>query len=103
MYSICRIIARASVDIEKGELVTTCYTHTLSGTLSRQDHLKKGKHFTCKQKIQAFRSKRESKLQFLLGECARCTDPTELGTHFSSMKCSKCDNGYVVSSNPLGI
>ncbi|XP_037025684.1 SET domain-containing protein SmydA-8-like [Bradysia coprophila] len=76
-----RITVRASVSIEKGEALTTCYTYTMAGTLSRQDHLNKGKYFTC--------------------ECARCIDPTELGTNFSSMKCTKCDDGYIASTNPL--
>lgn len=44
----CRIVVRASVDIEKDKSLTACYTYTMSGTLSRQEHLKKGKYFTCK-------------------------------------------------------
>lgn len=44
-----RIIVRASVDIEKDEMLTACYTYTMSGTSSRQDHLKKGKYFICEK------------------------------------------------------
>lgn len=29
-------------------------------------------------------------------ECRRCIDPTELGTHLSSIKCKSCSIGYVV-------
>ncbi|KAJ6640179.1 SET domain-containing protein SmydA-8, isoform A [Pseudolycoriella hygida] len=76
-----KIFVRASVNIEKDTPLTACYTFTMSGTLARQEHLRKGKYFTC--------------------QCARCIDPTELGTHFSSIKCKKCDDGYVVSTDPL--
>ena len=34
--------------------------------------------------------------------CPRCSDPTELGTHMSSLKCNKCDNGIVLSLDSLG-
>lgn len=30
-------------------------------------------------------------------------DPTELGTHFSSFKCTKCEYGWFHSTNPIGI
>lgn len=26
--------------------------------------------------------------------CARCLDPTEMGTYMSSLKCKQCDDGY---------
>lgn len=28
--------------------------------------------------------------------CIRCNDPTELGTHLSSFKCTKCRKGYII-------
>ena len=35
--------------------------------------------------------------------CVRCSDPTELGTMFSSIQCPQCtaeQGGYLVSTNP---
>lgn len=48
------------------------------GTFERQEHLREGKYFEC--------------------DCDRCSDPTELGTHLSSILCTKCKTGYV---NPM--
>lgn len=73
---------RASTAIKKGETLYATYTYTLSGTADRQQHLLEGKYFQC--------------------HCDRCLDPTELGTHFSSLKCQQCHSGFVVSSGPLG-
>lgn len=50
-----------------GEHLTTSYTHTLWGTASRRNHLLMTKYFSC--------------------TCERCRDKTELGTHFSTLKC----------------
>lgn len=44
------------------------------GTIQRQHHLRMTRHFECC--------------------CSRCLDPTELGTHMSSIKCKQCPNGY---------
>ncbi|XP_055638361.1 SET domain-containing protein SmydA-8-like [Toxorhynchites rutilus septentrionalis] len=76
-----RLIARTAIDVPEGEKLYTSYTYTLSGTSTRQQALKYGKYFSCR--------------------CARCLDPTELGTHFSSLKCQKCDNGLIESLDPL--
>ncbi|EDS26607.1 conserved hypothetical protein [Culex quinquefasciatus] len=75
-----RLTARTAIDVEEGSKLYTTYTYTLSGTMVRQAALKSTKYFTC--------------------QCKRCLDPTELGTHFSSLKCQKCDNGVIVSSKP---
>lgn len=32
-------------------------------------------------------------------ECARCIDPTELGTHLSSLKCQSCQIGCLIQMN----
>lgn len=74
--------ARTTVDIKEGEPVYLCYTHLLNGTSYRQSFLKDSKYFTC--------------------HCTRCLDPTELGTHFSSFKCNKCDPGLILTTDPLG-
>lgn len=73
---------RASVNVPENEELFASYTHSLSPTMLRREHLREGKYFDC--------------------ECSRCADPTELGTHMSTLKCTKCDNGVVMSTNPLG-
>lgn len=72
---------RATIPIFKGNQLYTCYTYTLNGTAERQKHLREGKYFTC--------------------HCERCLDPTELGTHFSTLKCLLCGNGNLLTSDPL--
>lgn len=73
---------RAAVPIKSGEPIHICYTHALSQTIVRREYLLESKFFNC--------------------ECQRCADPTELGTQLSTLKCNKCDNGVLLSSNPLG-
>lgn len=73
---------RATIPILKGNQLYTCYTYKLNGTVERQRHLQSGKYFTC--------------------HCERCLDPTELGTHFSTLKCLECDNGNVIATDPSG-
>ncbi|XP_045451310.1 SET domain-containing protein SmydA-8 [Melitaea cinxia] len=72
---------RAAVPIKNGETLHISYTHVLSPTLLRREHLLESKFFNCM--------------------CPRCADPTELGTHLSTLKCNKCDNGVILSTNPL--
>lgn len=74
------IIIRAAVKIPKGCHITTCYTDPMWGTANRQLHLKTSKYFSC--------------------SCSRCLDPTELGTHLSSLRCNHCppDKGQVLPS-----
>ncbi|KAI8125933.1 isoform A, Protein msta [Lucilia cuprina] len=76
-----RIRLRAMVDLEPGQQLQHSYSYTLNGTSQRQEHLKAGKFFTC--------------------DCKRCKDPTELGTNFSTFKCSKCEDGWLLWSDPL--
>lgn len=63
-YKITMIAGR---DIKKGENLSIMYTHMLWGTQMRHEHLMTNKYFVCK--------------------CARCADPTELGTFISALKC----------------
>lgn len=77
-----RVYVRAAIKIEKGQEILISYTHTLAPTLFRRMHLRESKYFDC--------------------TCARCSDPSELGTHLSTLKCHKCDNGVVMSTNSLG-
>lgn len=79
---LLRIRLRAMVDLDPGQQLLHSYTYTLNGTTDRQEHLKTGKYFVC--------------------NCQRCLDPTECGTHFSTFKCSKCEDGWLLWANPLG-
>lgn len=66
-------------------MLAASYTYTSSGTAERQEHLRAGKFFTCR--------------------CARCLDPSELGTHFSSIRCRRCNqpDAMIDSTDPLGM
>lgn len=55
--------------------------NVFQGTKNRREHLKQSKFFDC--------------------ECARCKDPTELGTYLSALKCRECSSGHLLSSDPL--
>ncbi|KAL0275681.1 UNVERIFIED_CONTAM: hypothetical protein PYX00_003468 [Menopon gallinae] len=71
-----RIVIRAARTIQKGEHLSISYTEPLLGILARREHLLDTKYFLC--------------------QCERCTDPTELGTNFNSLKClSKDCHGYM--------
>ncbi|XP_069998104.1 SET domain-containing protein SmydA-8 [Penaeus vannamei] len=67
---------RAVVDIPEGAPVTNTYTNSLWGTRARAAHLSTSKLFTC--------------------ECERCLDPTELGSHLSSVLCRGCGGGLML-------
>ncbi|XP_055623111.1 SET domain-containing protein SmydA-8-like isoform X2 [Toxorhynchites rutilus septentrionalis] len=62
-----------TVPVKEGELLYYNYTRCLFGTFERRAHLRKGKYFIC--------------------TCPRCEDPTELGTHLSSVRCTACGEG----------
>ncbi|OWR49371.1 hypothetical protein KGM_209723 [Danaus plexippus plexippus] len=68
-----KITVKVVVPINKGDHVATMYSHALWGTQARRQHLKDTKYFSCK--------------------CIRCSDPTELGTYLSAMKCFGDDKG----------
>lgn len=53
----------------------------LKGTAERQENLMCGKYFHCK--------------------CQRCRDPTELGTHMSSIYCPDCKIGIVTGDKSI--
>ncbi|XP_065368686.1 SET domain-containing protein SmydA-8-like [Calliphora vicina] len=62
--------------IEAGEIVTNCYTNILLNTAERRKILREGKYFHC--------------------TCKRCEDPTELGSHMSTLICTNCPKGYMI-------
>ncbi|CAH1639287.1 unnamed protein product [Spodoptera littoralis] len=79
------ITIKAVVPIIKNYHIATMYSHALWGTQARRQHLKDSKYFACK--------------------CPRCSDPTELGTYLSAMKClgdenKPCD-GIHLPEDPL--
>lgn len=62
-----RITMLAGRDIRAGEHMSIMYTDMLWGTRARLEHLRATKYFVCR--------------------CARCTDPSELGTFLSALRC----------------
>jgi len=73
-----RMIVRASRDIKKGEEITHSYVDTQEPFLIRQELLNLGKFFHCL--------------------CARCSDPTELETYSSALKCPACKEPVITTS-----
>ncbi|CAG4959972.1 unnamed protein product [Parnassius apollo] len=80
-----KITVKVVVPVMKDHHITTMYSHALWGTQARRQHLKDTKYFSCK--------------------CPRCSDPTELGTYLSAMKCfgdgTKPCNGIHLPEDPL--
>ena len=74
-----RMTVRAGRAIKKGAEITHSYVDPQEPYLVRQELLKMGKFFQC--------------------GCSRCSDPTELGTFSSALRCPKCMQP-VVSTNP---
>ncbi|XP_064105880.1 uncharacterized protein LOC135215269 [Macrobrachium nipponense] len=68
--------ARTATVVESGEPFFICYTGTTMPFWERQSSLRDSYCFAC--------------------VCARCEDPTEAGTHFSSLRCPECDEHYLV-------
>jgi len=79
--STLEICLRAMQPITAGTHLTITYTDSLWPTRDRRLHLKFSKYFDC--------------------SCRRCSDPTELGTFLSSIKCPKCPIGFIQSDDPL--
>ncbi|MPC50943.1 Protein msta, isoform A [Portunus trituberculatus] len=76
------LVIRAAVKIPKGSHISTSYSDPMWGTANRQLHLTTTKYFKC--------------------SCDRCFDPTEFGTHLSSLRCVKCTGGLMLPSpSPL--
>ncbi|XP_053669848.1 SET domain-containing protein SmydA-8 [Anopheles nili] len=76
-----RLTVRALQDVKAGETLTLTYAYILQGTIKRRQHLHAEKFFWC--------------------NCRRCTDPTELGTNCSALRCTKCQRGHILPTNPL--
>ncbi|CAO1315134.1 unnamed protein product [Diamesa serratosioi] len=80
-----KLTVRAARDIKNGEHISTTYSNVLWGTQLRRQQLKEMKYFVC--------------------NCERCSDPTELGTNFSTLRCLGSEempcNGLQMPLNPL--
>lgn len=76
-----KIAVQAQTDIKAGEEIVINYVTFIQGTHLRREKLKKVWNFDCC--------------------CARCSDPTELNSHLSSLACGKCENGFLVPDKPL--
>lgn len=80
-----KITVKVVIPISRTGHISTMYSHALWGTQARRQHLKDTKYFLCK--------------------CQRCSDPTELGTYLSAMKCIGDDNnscdGIHLPEDPL--
>ena len=61
----------ATVDIKRGEEITTNYQHLHLPNSIRRKNLKENWYFDC--------------------ACIRCQDPTELGTNLDAIKCKICE------------
>lgn len=85
LNDLYKIKIKIVLPVTKGSHISTMYSHALWGTQARRQHLKDTKYFSCK--------------------CPRCSDPTELGTYLSAMKCfgdekGPCD-GVHLPEDPL--
>lgn len=71
---------RAAINVKCGQSVNFLYTEATLGTSERRKKLLENKYFLC--------------------GCERCSDPSELGTFFSGVKCpEKNCNGYILPRN----
>ncbi|KAK6617047.1 hypothetical protein RUM44_005404 [Polyplax serrata] len=70
------LVIRSSGNIAPGDHLSICYTDPLWGRRARICHLIETKFFLCR--------------------CPRCSDPTEIGTHFNSVRCTKNCGDYCI-------
>ncbi|KAF2901270.1 hypothetical protein ILUMI_04907 [Ignelater luminosus] len=75
------VTVRAATKVCEGDELFSSYTYSFWPTLTRREFLKESKYFDC--------------------SCARCSDPTELGTHMSTIRCNQCTTGFLTSTNSL--
>ncbi|XP_065173642.1 SET domain-containing protein SmydA-8-like [Atheta coriaria] len=81
IFQDLKVQCRTSVPLKKDQELYSSYAYTILPTLVRRAYLEESKYFLC--------------------DCLRCKDATELGTHLGTLKCSKCDNGVLISTEPL--
>lgn len=77
------IKVRAQSQILKGEEITIQYLSFMYGHLKRKFTIRDFWNFDC--------------------NCARCQDPSELGSLMSAMKCPDCESGDLLTTNPMDL
>ncbi|XP_076065381.1 SET domain-containing protein SmydA-8-like [Oratosquilla oratoria] len=77
------IFVHAAVPIDKDEPLLFSYEPSMAPLWERQANLKDVYCFSC--------------------SCRRCSDVTELGTHFSSLRCPDCRQSFLEAQGPLSI
>lgn len=75
------MIVRAAKKISKGEEITTQYRGPNTGNILRRQDFPTNWLFSC--------------------QCERCTDPTELGTMASTMRCPECSEARLLPTSSL--
>ncbi|KAF2369131.1 Zinc finger MYND-type [Trinorchestia longiramus] len=76
------LVVTATETINAEAPITAMFSDILWGTKARRDHLLQTRFFSC--------------------SCRRCSDPTELGSYFSSLRCPKCPQQEpVLPTQPL--
>ena len=76
-----RLELRAQLPIRKGEEIFTRYISSTIGNVRRRTDIQKYWFFDC--------------------ACPRCSDPSELGTFMSAIRCNACGTGYLLPENSL--
>jgi len=78
-----QVALEAKLDIKKGEEITIAYTSVVQGRVKRRKKLREKWFFDCC--------------------CPRCSDPTEFGSHVSTLKCdNESCSGLVLPKSPEG-
>ncbi|XP_042221386.1 SET domain-containing protein SmydA-8-like isoform X2 [Homarus americanus] len=72
----------AAADMQRGDQLFNTYTGTTQPLWERRAYTSEVHFFTC--------------------DCVRCSDPTELGLHYSSPRCEKCMQQYLEATTWLG-
>jgi len=75
-----QLVVTAAEDIPAGTPLTALFTDLLWGTAARRDHLLRARCLSCR--------------------CPRCCDPSERGSHFSTLRCPSC-GGATLPRAPL--
>ena len=71
----CQLYIHTTVDVEEGETLSFSYVPPGEPYWKRQRDLHDIYYFNC--------------------SCERCSDRTELNTHFSALKCKKCTKSFI--------
>ena len=78
-----RLKVVAALRIKKGSAVSNNYARSIDTSWTRRVNLLDNKCFLC--------------------QCSRCSDPAELGSHVSSLRCEKCETGDLLPQDTLSM